>query len=131
MRIPFMKMIALPRGQQRSIHGPAVNIPANLSSICDLLPRLPSESQLVPMKLKRKLKYKGHYMNEYVCPAKLFTALRWLKSYLHKYYNQSKLGRTIRRSSYALMQQDCSEEDCEMSMKLPSRDLESNYSYER
>ena len=30
----------------------------------------------------------------------------------------------------ALMQQDCSEEDCEISMKLPSRDLESNSSYE-
>ena len=60
LSIPFMKMIALPRGQQRSIHGPAVNIPANLSSICDL-PRLPSESQLIPMKLKRKLKYMGHY----------------------------------------------------------------------
>ena len=78
MRIPFMKMIALPRGQQRCIHGPAVNIPANSSSICDLLPRLPSESQLIPMKLKRKLKYKEHYMYEYVCPAKLNTALQWL-----------------------------------------------------
>ena len=83
MRIPFMKMIALPRGQQRCIHGPAVNIPANLSAICDL----PSKSQLIPMKLKRKLKYKGHYMYEYVCPAKLYTALQWLKSQNHLYAN--------------------------------------------
>ena len=27
MRIPFMKMIALPRGQQRSIHAPVENDP--------------------------------------------------------------------------------------------------------
>ena len=45
MHIPFMKMIALPRGQQSCNRGPAVNNPANLFSICDL-PRLPSESQL-------------------------------------------------------------------------------------
>ena len=137
MRIPFMKMIALPRGQQRSIHGPAVNIPANLSSICDLLPRLPSESQLIPMKLKRKLKYKGHYMYEYICPAKPFTALRWLKSQSHIYANitinpnweeQSEEDHLTLFS--ALMQQDCSGEDCEISVKLPSRDPKSNSSYE-
>ena len=78
MRIPFMKMIALPHGQQCCIHAPAVNIPANLS-IFDL-PKIPSESQLIPMKLKRKLKYKGHYMYKYVCAAKLYTAPQWLKS---------------------------------------------------
>ena len=55
MCIPFMKMIALSRGQQRSIHGPAFEIPTSLSSICDLLPQLPSEFQLTPLKLKRKL----------------------------------------------------------------------------
>ena len=132
MRIPFMKMIALPRGQQRYIHGPAVNIPANLSSVCDL-PRLPSESQLIPMKLKRKLKYKGYYMYEYVCPAKLHTALQWLKSQNNLYANtavnpnweeQSQEDNLILFS--ALMQQDCSEEFeniCEISMKS-SKDVE-------
>ena len=61
-----MKMVALPSGKQRSIHGPAVNVPTDLSSVCSLLPRLPSQTQMVPMKLKRKLSYKGHYMYEYV-----------------------------------------------------------------
>ena len=37
-RIPFMKMVALPRGRQTAIHGPAVNIPTNLDTICKLLP---------------------------------------------------------------------------------------------
>ena len=27
LRVPFMKMVALPCGQQRCIHGPAVNVP--------------------------------------------------------------------------------------------------------
>ena len=87
MRIPFMKMVALPRGQQRSIHGPAVNIPSNLTTICHLLPRLPSETQLIPMKLKRKLTYKGHYMYQYVSSEKLMNALRWLKIHNSIYSN--------------------------------------------
>ena len=28
LRVPFMKMVALPSGKQRCIHGPAVNVPA-------------------------------------------------------------------------------------------------------
>ena len=28
LRVPFMKMVALPSGKQRSIHGPAVNVPS-------------------------------------------------------------------------------------------------------
>ena len=79
LRIPFMKMVALPCGKQKGIHGPAVNIPADLHPVCDLLPRLPSQAQVVPMKLKRKLSYKGHYMYQYVQPAKVLLALEWLK----------------------------------------------------
>ena len=74
-----MKMVALPSGKQHSIHGPAVNVPTDLSSVCSLLPRLPSHTQMVPMKLKRKLSYKGHYMYEYVRPDKVMTAFQWLK----------------------------------------------------
>ena len=87
LRIPFMKMIALPCGKQRGIHGPAVNVPTDLHPVCDLLPRLPSEAQVVPMKLKRKLCYKGHYMFQYVRPAKVLTALEWLKTNNPLYQN--------------------------------------------
>ena len=78
LRIPFMKMVALPCGKQRAIHGPAVNVPTDLTPMCTLLPRLPSQAQMVPMKLKRKLCYKGHYMYQYVRPAKVLAALEWL-----------------------------------------------------
>ena len=80
LRIPFMKMVALATGKQRSIHGPTVNVPTDLSTVCSLLPRLPSQTQMVPMKLKRKLSYKGHYMYEYVRPDKVLNALKWLKT---------------------------------------------------
>lgn len=63
-RIPFMKLMGLPKGGQKAIHGSAVNVPAKLQSLVSLLPRLPATSEVVPLKLKRKLSYKGHYMHE-------------------------------------------------------------------
>ena len=80
LRLPFMKMVALPTGKQRSIHGPAVNVPAKVDTVCSVLPRLPSQSELVPLKLKRKLAYKGHYMYDYITPQKLLAALSFLKA---------------------------------------------------
>ena len=80
LRVPFMKMVALPTGKQRCIHGPAVNVPSKLDSICNLLPRLPSQTELIPLKFKRKLQFRGHYMYDNVCPEKLTKALSWLKA---------------------------------------------------
>ena len=80
LRVPFMKMVALPTGKQKCIHGPAVNVPSKVDTVCEILPRLPSECELVPLKLKRKLSYKGHYLYNYVSPERLSSALRWLKA---------------------------------------------------
>ena len=43
-----------------------------------LLPRMPNEA-MIPLKLKRKLRYEGHYLYDYVRPDKVMTALKWLK----------------------------------------------------
>ena len=79
-RIAFMKMVLLPRGKQRKIIGPAVNIPTNLTPICTLLPHLPATAQIIALKLKRKLEYKGHYMYQFIRPEKIFDSLHWLKN---------------------------------------------------
>ena len=79
LRVPFMKMVALPSGKQRCIHGPAVNVPSKVDTICTVLPRLPTQTELIPLKLKRKLTYRGHYLYDYITPEKVLNALRWLK----------------------------------------------------
>ena len=53
-RIPFMKSVALPTGCQHAIHGPAVNVPTTLTLVCKVLPQLPDDFSIFPMKLKRK-----------------------------------------------------------------------------
>ncbi len=55
-----MKLVGLPKGKQVGIHGSAVNV---LQHVCGMLPRLPHDAEIVPVKLKRRLVYKGH---EYV-----------------------------------------------------------------
>ena len=79
LRIPFIKMVNLPVGKQRGIHGPTVNVPANIDNICTALPRLPSKSDIIPIKLKRKLTYKSHYLFDFVDPQKVIQALTYLK----------------------------------------------------
>lgn len=78
-RIPFMKLVGLPKGGQKKIHGSAVNVPSKLQPVISLLPRLPNTAEVVPLKLKRKLSYKGHYMHEYIRPKKVMDALQWLQ----------------------------------------------------
>ncbi len=77
--IPFMKMGSLPRGRQYRMQGPVVNVPSKLETVCQLLPRLPNEAMLVPIKLKRRLCYKGHYLYDDIRPHVVMDWLKWLK----------------------------------------------------
>ena len=90
-RIPFMKIVALPRGKQKGIHGPAVNVPTRLDTLCSLLPRLPQECEIIPMKLKRRLCYKGHYMYDSIHPQNMIDALNWLIKH-NKHYCDVKIN---------------------------------------
>ena len=45
-------------GGHYKVNGPPVNVPATLDQIIDILPHMPSDLQLHPVKLKHKLEYK-------------------------------------------------------------------------
>ncbi|KAG7999536.1 ATP-dependent DNA helicase PIF1 [Nibea albiflora] len=79
LHIPFMKMLALPKGGQNGVHGPVTCVPANIIQTTNLLPRTSMEGSLLPVKLKRKLTYKGHYEYEYIDTAHIKEALQYLK----------------------------------------------------
>ena len=73
-----MQIRELPRGGQLSIHGNVVNVPADVNSIVNTLPRPTNESQTIPIKLKRKLSYKHHYLFQNVRPRKVLEAAKYL-----------------------------------------------------
>ena len=81
LQIPFLKILSLFKyGSHYKVDGPPVNVPATIDKICKLLPRLPDDAQVFPMKLKRKLKYKGSYMYNTIRKDVVMNALRWLKN---------------------------------------------------
>ncbi|TKS65838.1 ATP-dependent DNA helicase PIF7 [Collichthys lucidus] len=79
LHIPFMKMLALPKGGQNGVHGPVTCVPSNIVETTNLLPRTSMEGSLLPVKLKRKLTYKGYYEYEYVDTTHIKQALQYLK----------------------------------------------------
>ena len=80
-----------PSGGHYRVNGPPVNVPATLDQIIDILPYMPSELQLHPVKLKHKLEYKSHYMYDMICRDHVISAMTWLKEY-NSHYADIKLN---------------------------------------
>ena len=67
LRIPFMVIFCLVKyGSQYKIRGGCTNFPASLDHVVNMLPRMSSEVQYHPMKLKKKMIYKSNYMYNYI-----------------------------------------------------------------
>ncbi|CAJ1076475.1 uncharacterized protein LOC117832690 isoform X1 [Xyrichtys novacula] len=77
--ITFAKIIPLPKGRQRAIHGNVVCVPSEVQETVQALPRLRNESQVMRVKLKRRLSYRGHHLFQTVTWSKLVQALHKLK----------------------------------------------------
>ena len=87
LRIPFMTIQAMPKVGLGKITGPCINVPSSLEPITDVLPRVPENTQLVLLKLKRMLVYKSHYLCDFICPNVVMDALKWLKENNPHYCN--------------------------------------------
>ena len=84
-RICFQKIIIMPKGQQLKSKGSIINIPVECDTTCSMLPRPPSASGILMLKLKRKLNYHGHVYFQSVRPAVIRQALSFLKAHNHLY----------------------------------------------
>ena len=91
-RIPFITILVMKRyGGHYKVNGPPVNVPATLDQIMEILPRMPSDLQLHPVKLKCKLKYKTHYMYDMISRGHVMSAITWLKE-CNSHYKDIKLN---------------------------------------
>ncbi|KAI4887345.1 hypothetical protein NFI96_002624 [Prochilodus magdalenae] len=81
MNIPFMRLMSLPKGGQNGVHGPVVCVPSNITDVTETLPRSENVDLMIPIKLKRKLTYKGHYEYKFVNSDKIKNALLYLKEH--------------------------------------------------
>ena len=80
LRIPFMVIFCmLSYGSQYKARGGCTNVPTTLKQIVNLLPRMSSEVQYHPMKLKKKMIYKSHFMYSFIQKNVVIAAIKWLK----------------------------------------------------
>ncbi|XP_077972734.1 uncharacterized protein LOC144427420 [Styela clava] len=79
LHIPFMKISQLPKTRQYGIHGPVICVPSNVQKTVTVLPRVRVDDQMLTIKLKRKLSYKGYYDYQVADKGNLRDAIMWLK----------------------------------------------------
>ena len=78
-RIVFEKIIVMPKGQQKKALGAICNVPVNCDQMCKVLPRPPERSGIIMLKLKRKLRFRGHVYFLAVRLELIVNALNWLR----------------------------------------------------
>ena len=64
----FEISIVVPKGQQRKSKSAICNIPVECDQTCNILPRPPERSEIILLKLKRKLEFRGHVHFQAVRP---------------------------------------------------------------
>ena len=91
-QIPFITILLMRRyGGHYKVNGPPVNFPATVDQIINILPCMPSELQLHPVKLNHKLEYKSHYVYDMICKDHVMSAITWLKQH-NMHYRDIKLN---------------------------------------
>lgn len=84
-----------PRGRQLKITGNVVNVPANVNSTVNMLPRLLNETGATKVQLKRRLQYKSSALSPNIRPYKLMQAAAWLVQVLCIKIKESPLRRIV------------------------------------
>ena len=91
LRIMFQKVYYLPKSRWTGLKDRVINIPIEQESVMNTireLLRLPAESGLVEVKLKRKIEYQQSHKREFVDTKKIFKALEYLKASGHPGYSK-------------------------------------------
>jgi hypothetical protein len=90
--IPFIRIGHLPRGRYFQLKGDLIMVSAN---VIDTLQRiLPVDQNLIPVSLKRRMQYSGHYMQEYVDRYKIKQYFLWFQRHNHIFHNM-ELNETL------------------------------------
>ncbi|XP_032413114.1 uncharacterized protein LOC116719398 [Xiphophorus hellerii] len=120
--LPFAKIVSLPKGQQRAIHGAVVCVPSDMETVVNSLPRPREEAQLLQVKLKRKTKYKGYQYFYTVNMKNVLAALTKLKD-SHPDYKEISINES---ATFEDFQEDQQVEDLETEAAETEMDIEAD-----
>ena len=107
-RLAFQKIYQAPRGGQLKINGNVVNVPADVNSTVNMLPRLADDTGTIKAQLKRRLRYKSSALSLNIRPNKVMQAAAWLVNTSPLYQDQ---GITIDENWLREVQESLGETD--------------------
>ena len=87
-RLAFQNIYQAPRGGQLEITGNVVNVPADVNSTVNMLPRLADDTCTIKVQLKRRLQYKSSALSLKIRPNKVMQAAAWLVNTSPLYQDQ-------------------------------------------
>ena len=87
-RLAFQKIYQAPRGGQLKISGNVVNVPADVNSTVNMLPRLADDTCTIKVQLKRRLQYKSSALSLNIRLNKVMQAAAWLVNTSTLYQDQ-------------------------------------------
>ena len=125
LRLPFLTILVMQKyGAHYKVNGPPVNVPTTLNQVIDMLPHMPQQLQIHPLKLKWKLEYKSHYMYDVIRKDHVMAALSWLKEHNHHYrhmqFNSDWYNMIPDDELPQLIQEDHSHSDSDHNLHTPS-----------
>ena len=90
--IPFIRIGHLPRGRYFQLKGDLIMVSANVVETMNKI--LPVEQNLIPVALKRKMEYSGHFIQEYVDRDKVKFYFQWFQRHNHL-FEEMKLDENL------------------------------------
>ena len=79
--IPFIRIAHLPRGRYFQLKGDLIMVSADVAQSMNEI--LPQDQNLLPVAFKRKIEYKGYYLQEYVDRQKIQIYFKWFQRHNH------------------------------------------------
>ena len=107
--IPFIRLAHMPRGPHLKVKGDLIMISSNLAHSLNSI--LPQSQDLIPVSFKRKLEYKGYYIEEYVDRQKLHAYFNFFKKYNHLFKDFNLDDNTLDEFEKELLNKINQEED--------------------
>ena len=89
LNLLFMTIKKLPTSRMSAVVREVICVPIESSDVAknvSQLPRHPSNAEIIAVKLKKKLEYKSAYLEEFIRPKTVITAVEKLKECGNKYY---------------------------------------------
>ena len=81
--IPFIRIGHLPRGPYLKVIGDLIMIASNVTDTMSKI--LPLQQEFIPVSLKRRMNYKGHFLEEFIEKNKVLSYFEFFKKYNHLY----------------------------------------------